>query len=220
MAELSQRKLEEMVVGREPNPNAIFYEHAALNVPKSKEAGRRIYDKKVYIKLSNNGIKDSMSYEAQKADIQQYPEEYQYFLSNKQGTRDLGIEIIPNLDIAHLQELRDYGILTIPKLAAMEVVPVHLEYARIAAKVFNKALEDTIDGNQEKSIEESIEEGSEGGIQAVPETDRSEHQNALGQRKFPSSDSSNEVSGNPAGNEEGGQVQRNNQVSPNWSMSF
>ena len=217
MARLTQEQLEEMVEGKKPNPNAVFYEHAALNVERSKASGHRMYDKKVYIKLSNPGIADSMSYEAQKADIQQYRDEYEYFLQNKQGIREPGIEIIPNLDIAHLQELRDYGILTIPKLAEMELVPPHLEYAQRAAKVFNQALQET----SHVSEEESIEEESPVQTRDVQKADRQEHCNGIGRRAIPESSGDQEAGQNTRGDGTGGRIQRNNPVDPdNWSMEF
>ena len=151
---LSQEKLEEMVVGKSENPNAVFFEHAELDVERSKAAGRRMYNKVVYIKLSQPGVTDSMSYPAKKEDIAKYSDEYAYFLQNKQGKRRPGIDIIPNLDIAHLQELRDYGILTIPQLAEMVTVPPHLEYAYKAAKVFNAAIEEMEDDEQKDEKQE------------------------------------------------------------------
>jgi hypothetical protein len=153
MADLTQAQLEELVVGKAQNPNVIFYEHATLNVPKSHEHGRRMYDTKVYVKLSQPGVSDNISYLAQKEDIKKYPDEYQYFLANRGGKSEPGIEIIPNLDIAHLQELRDYGILTVAKLAGMETVPPHLEYAHKAAKVLQTAFE-VMNNGKEESVEE------------------------------------------------------------------
>lgn len=225
---LSQEKLEEMVVGKSSNPNAIFFEQAVLNVQKSDANGRRIYDKKTYIKLSQPGIADSVSYDATPEDIRNYPDEYEYFLQNKQGERQPGIEIIPNLDIAHLQELRDCGILTIPKLAEMEIVPPHLEYAHQAAIVFNAAIKETSHAKQEKAIEEKTFQNNGGSeeftIEPVPPTDRSEHGNDVGQCQVPASieDSTNRRSAE--GNATSGRKQRHNTVGTgnidNWSMEF
>lgn len=155
MANLSQRELEELVVGKSQNPNAIFFEHASLDVERSKTEKRRIYNTLVYLKLSHPGVTDSVSYQAQKEDLIKYKDEYEYFLNNKQGSQKPGVEIIPNLELAHLQELRDYGILNIVQLAEMEVIPHHLEYAHRAAKIFNKALQETSNGKiEEDRIEE------------------------------------------------------------------
>ena len=221
MGDLTQRQLEELVVGKNPNPNAIFFEHAVLNVPKSKEEGRRCYEKKTYIKLSQTGVTDTISYQAQKADLAQYPDEYQYFLSNKQGVRKPGIDIIPNLDIAHLQELRDYGILTIPQLAEMNVVPPHLEYAHRAAKIFNKALQESSNGSIEEDIEE---EGSSKETEDVLASDRQAHRPNVGRSTVPSSNGKEKVTGNARRNDTGGQEHLRESVNwgniDNWSMKI
>jgi hypothetical protein len=226
----TQEKLEEMVVGKQPNPNAVFFEHATLNVQRSNAANRRLYDKKVYIKLSQAGVADSISYEAQQADIDAYPEEYQYFLQNRQGAREVGIEIIPNLDIAHLQELRDYGILTVTKLAQMEQVPHHLEYAHRAAKIFSKALQETRNGSiEEDNLEENAREeipsktiqnngGSEEAI-FMPTADRQQHSDDVGRPEVPASPRVRPEGGDTRGNEADRQPQRNNPID-NWSASF
>jgi len=221
MADHTQAQLEEMIEGKSPNPRAIFFEHAALNVPKSKEAGRRIYDKQIFIKLTQVGVTDSVSYMAQKEDIANYTDEYAYFLKNRQGVRQPAIEIIPNLDIAHLQELRDMGLLTIPKLAEAEIVPPHLEYAHNAAKVFNKALEDT-SHVEEKSIEEVTEDRTE--TKTLPQADRQQHGHDDGRSEVPRSVRPEQVTGTPKGDETGRRTQRHNGVAPlldpNWSISI
>jgi len=203
-----------MVEGKKPNPSAIFFEQAVLDVPASKTAGRRIYTTKLYIKLSQPGVADSMSYEAQKADISTYSDEYQYFLQNRQGTRSPGVEIIPNLDIAHLQELRDYGILTIPKLAEMEVVPPHLEYAHRAAKVFNKALKETSNEIHEEK------DGEERKTSLAP--DRQQHRDDVSRHHIPTSDRSNQREEVTERNGTDRRAQRGHAVIPgtDWSMEF
>lgn len=224
MPEHTQKELEKMVVGETPNPRAIFFEQAVLNVPKSKKAGRRIYDKKVCIMLSQIGVTDSVSYEAQKADIEGYPDEYRYFLKNKQGVRKPAIDIIPNLDIAHMQELRDMGLLTIPQLAAVEIVPPHLEYAHNAAKVFNQALED-ISHDKEEGYEEGYEEGSEARVEEtrhVSATDRPDHSPDVGRSPLPESNRHRENGEGSRGNETGRRTQRHNGVNwgSNWDIEF
>lgn len=218
--DLTQRQLEEMVEGKKPRASAVFYEKAALDVAKSKAEGRRVYQKKVYIKVSQMGVTDSISYEAQPDDIRRYREEYEYFLQNKQGATEPGIEIIPNLDIAHLQELRDYGILTIPKLASTEVVPPHLEYAKQAAVTLNKALQESTNGNKEES--EQKESGRESvSTQAVPAPDRQKHSPDVGRPEVPRGYGRDQVTGSPRGNDQGGRLQRDQGViSDNWSLEF
>lgn len=213
--ELTQEKLEEMVVGRSPNPSAIFFEQAVLNVQKSKEMNTRIYDKKTYIKLSQVGVKDSVSYAAEKEDIRKYPEEYEYFLQNKQGVRKPSVEIIPNLDISHLQELRDIGIMTIPQLAEMEIVPPHLEYAHRAAKLLNQALQESLDEQESKAKESAIDVETED----VRQADRQEHQNVVGQPAVSRSNSSGVNGRNTGGYGADRQVQRSYSVN-DWSLEF
>ena len=217
MADHTQAQLEEMIEGKSPNPRAIFFEHAALNVPKSKEAERRIYDKKVYIKLTQPGVADSMSYEAQKGDLARYPDEYAYFLQNRQGVRHPGIEIIPNLDIAHLQELRDMGLLTIPKLAEAVIVPPHLEYAHRAAKVFNQALQET-SHVEETSTEETGQKVHEGEI--MPPNDRQQQHNHVERRAVPRSTRTEEVGKTSEGNDQDRRAQRNQSVNPVLSTDW
>ena len=155
--ELSQQKLEQMVNGSPQLPNVIFYEQAILDHAASEEAKHRVYIKTVFVKITQPGVTDWVSYKAQPADIAKYPEEYDYFMNHKQGKRVPGIEIIPNLDIAHLQELIDMGLAKIPKLAETLTVPSHLEYARQAAITINAVLQETNNASKEESVEESRE---------------------------------------------------------------
>lgn len=159
--ELTNEELERLVVGEQPKARAVFYEQAVLNVQESKRQGRRVYDKKIYIQLRAPGVRDNASYEAQKADIIEFHKEYQDFLRSREDAKLPGIEIIPNLDLAHLQELRDYGILTIKKLAESNV-PSHLEYAKQSAIVLNKAFEEQSNAEKESSEEAGSESRAEG----------------------------------------------------------
>mgnify|MGYP001820515247 FL=1 len=156
MAELSQKQLEEMVVGKPQQPRVFFYERAVLNARKSREQNRRVYDNAVYIAKRQPGVTDHMDYHARKKDIDEWPNEYQEFLDNKQGLQKPGVEIIPNLSTIHLQELRDMGILNIEQLAELNVVPAHLDYARAAAVALYDVLKEQRDGPEEESIEEDI----------------------------------------------------------------
>jgi len=142
MAELSQEQLEELVVGKPEKPRAVFYEQAVLNHSKSKVERRRIYDRCVFIKMVAPGTTDWQPYIAQQKDFRDYPEEYAYFLGNKQGERIPSVEIIPGLDIVHKQELLDTGFINIKQLAEAINIPEHLEYARRAAAVLVRSLEE------------------------------------------------------------------------------
>lgn len=143
-----------MVVGTPPEPNVSFFEKATLDQVESKKVGRRIYRRKVYIKKRVAGATDWVAYRAKAKDIKQYPEEYALFERTQQGSRIASVDIIPSLDIVHLQELFDLGLSTIPALAAAETVPQHLRYAHRAAIAINNVLMEDYHA-EEKGIEES-----------------------------------------------------------------
>jgi hypothetical protein len=154
--ELSQEKLEELVVGKSAEPIAVFFEKAYFDVDASKKAGKRIYRRETYVKLTQPGVTDSVSYKATKADIAEHPEEYERFLSDRQGQRTSApVSIIPNLDLIHMQELLDYGLTTVSALAHAEHVPAHLEYARKAAIQLDRVLEEQRHANEEDNKQES-----------------------------------------------------------------
>lgn len=169
--ELSQAQLERMVNGDDQLPNVVFYEQAVLDHAASNELGDRVYRKSIFIKITQPGVTDWVSYKAQKADIAAYPEEFEFFMGNKQGTRAPGVEIIPNLDITHLQELIDRGLTTIPKLAETLQVPQHLEYALHAARAINKVLQ------EQQNVPEEESEPQERAIpeSEMPQADRQVH---------------------------------------------
>jgi hypothetical protein len=160
MVDFTHEQLVEMVDGKKTKPIAHFFEKAALDVAASKKAGHRVYNPTVYVQMNQPGVTDSISYPAQKSDIDSYPEEYNHFRVNRQGARrDVMIQIIPGLDIIHMQELIDMGLSTIARLAAAPSVPQHLEYARESAITLDRVLQEQANGNQEKGIEEAgIEE--------------------------------------------------------------
>ena len=130
MAELSQEALERMVVGAPVEPFVSFYDEAELDMVASQGEGRRIYRKAIYIKVRAPGVTDWVSYRAQPEDITKYPREYSLYKRTQQGKKPISVEIIPDLDVTHLHELIDLNLATLPELAAAEVVPPHLEYAR------------------------------------------------------------------------------------------
>jgi hypothetical protein len=205
----TQQQLEEMVVGKPARANAVFYEHAVLNVPASKQAGRRMYDTKLYVILQHAGVKDSVSFEATQKEIESYPDEYQHFINSRQGDKAPGVEIIPNLDIAHLQELRDMQLRTIPQLAAAEIVPQHLEYARHAAVIFKAALEQANADEKESHEEESPRK-----TENVFAEDRQEHRGDVRRPEVPRSNGHGEIREAAKGNGASGRPHRGDSV--NW----
>ena len=176
----TQKQLEEMINGKPQIANAVFYEQAMLDHAASKTLGRRVYIKTVFIKVTQPGITDWASYMALPADFANYPEEYETFLNNKQGTRVPGVDIIPGLDIAHLQELIDIGLATIPQLAEALQVPPHLEYAKQSAIAFNLLLKETPHAEEEGNQESSVEEAG-----FMPAPDRQDHPVDLSRRAVP-----------------------------------
>jgi len=185
----TQAQLEEMVEGKPTPPRATFFEKAVLNKEKSVVGVRRVYDKVIYIKQIASGVDDFAAYKAQDADIRKYPEEYQYFLSNRQGVREIGVDIIPNLDIAHLQELRDFGMNTITKLAAAHTVPPHLEYARQAAIVLHHTLKEMKDGKEQRQTNEGQESPVK--TEALPQADRQRNTSDVERQPVPESQGNN-----------------------------
>jgi len=154
MAELTQEQLEVMVEGRSPNPNVVFYESARLDQAASRESGRRMYKTQVFVKKTQPGVTDWASHVAQPKDLNDFPDEYAYFMGNKQGDRLPGIEIIPGLGIIHMQELIDLGLLNIKALAEAIVVPPNLQYAQDKAKRIYAAMKD--DNHEQEEISKEI----------------------------------------------------------------
>jgi hypothetical protein len=182
---LSQKELEVLVEGKSEIARATFYEKAKLDVGQSKLEGKRVYHTATYIKLHQPGITDNISYVAQPHDIAEYPEEYEYFLSHRQGTQTgVLIDIIPGLNITDRQELIDMGLSTIERLAEAETVPQHLQYAKVSAGAFNVVLKEQSNGDnkEEDSKEESTIE-----TENVHEARRPGNDSDVGQPVIPSS---------------------------------
>jgi hypothetical protein len=228
MAELSQKQLEEIVEGKPEKARATFYEKAALDVGESKKHGYRVYRPTVYVKLIQAGITDNISYTAKAEDLELYAEEYAYFLSNRQGVkRSVMIDIIPKLDIIHMQELIDMGLSTIERLAGAEAVPPHLEYARQSAITLNGVLKEQANVQQEnvqqeKHIEEAVFEEIPVPAKNVHEAHRQDHQNDVrqpsiqkGDGRGRDSDSQRVRPGRQEHNRQGVTLPSNN-----WNVSF
>lgn len=176
MADLTQRQLEELDQGKPEPAAATFFEKAALDVIKSQEAGHRVYKKTTYVLLKQPGVTDTVSFRATPQIIAEYPEEYQQFLGNRQGSRKtIPINVIPNLQLEHLQELLDMGITTTEQIVNAEQLPDHLEYARKPAETFQQVLEENDHGEgQEESHHEEVRS-----TENVHEVDRQEHQDVV-----------------------------------------
>ena len=161
--EHSQATLEKMVNDDEMPANVVFFEKAAIDQNKSVLEKRRCYKKHTYMKKTVPGLSDWVAHVATREDIRDYPDQYQTFLANKQGKREAGIEIIPGLDIIALQELTDYGLTTINKLAVAVNVPAHLQYAQDAAVRIRDLLQEERShgkATEENAVRVIVEEGS------------------------------------------------------------
>ena len=211
--ELSQNVLEQMVNGDPQIPNVIFYEQAILDHEASNNSGERVYHKAVFVKITQPGVTDWVSYKAKRADFAAYPEEYDAFMNNKQGTRDPGVEIIPNLDITHLQELIDRGFSTIPKLAEALQVPEHLEYALQSAIAINNVLKEARNAKQEENIQEESTPTPD-----VSAPDRQDHPTGLQRSEVPSSLGSKK-DGSASGVYKGGRIDNRKDID-NWRADF
>ena len=186
--EYTQKQLERMVVGQEENPNVQFFEKATMNPDLSKEAGKRVYVTRVMIKKTQPGLADFASYVAQPKDIQEWPDEYQYYLNTKGDVGSPGVEILPGLDMNKIQELKDYGLTTITKLCAALTLPAHLLPAQASARRLNEVLH-----NEQQENEKD------------PETDRQVDTNNVGRRVLPTSPGA-EVGTSPGGAHQGGRL--------------
>jgi hypothetical protein len=228
MAELSQAALEELVEGIPQKPRATFYEKAALQIAESRIAGKRVYKTRTYVKMIQSGVTDNISYIAKQKDMDEFPEEYSYFLRNKQGTSQaVLIDIIPNLSIAHKQELVDMGLSTIDRLADAEAVPPHLEHIRQSAKVFQQVLQEQSNVESEDNSEESIgtiESQSTVQTEDVPAVHGSGNGSDVGQSPIPSSGRREQI-GPAKGLYQARQVNSDKSLIPylpdvNWSISL
>jgi hypothetical protein len=213
--ELSQDQLEEMVVGKPSDPNVVFYDQAILNVTRSKAAGKRMYDNCCFMKETQHGVDDWTPIVARKEHYKKHPEEYKYYLSNRQGIRSPSVNIIPNISPAEIQELIDFGLSTIKLLASATIVPSHLEHIQQSAKTIQSVLTETKDGNQEKSNKESSIK-----TEVLLAPDRQDNCRNVGQPAVPASVRSAEDS--PAKRTQTDRRIDNNsgKLSSDWSISF
>ena len=212
MAELSEKKLEEMVVGKPQKNNATFFEHARLDVAASKRAGHRVYQNTVYIQETSPGVRDSVSRVAKDEDKRRFPEEWDFFERNRQGSnRSPKVDIIPVLKLEHMQELIDMGLPTVKMLAETEMVPAHLEYAREAAITLHQVLQEQYNAQEESNEESRTEDGAS--------TDRREHSNPVGQRIVSRSEDRRGKVGEGS-KTSGREHHRQGQVTDNWSVTF
>ena len=169
MADLSQAELEEMVQGKPIDPFVTFEEKAVINVAKSREAHRRVYDTKLMITNRYPGVTDYIPRQATKADIRKYPNEYSKFMADKNVNLSPSVSIIPGISLAEAQELRDIGMGTVKQLAESKEVPHHLSHLLVSAKMLYGTLKSMEPNNSEHGNDQKVSQ--EKRIQAQPTTE-------------------------------------------------
>lgn len=105
---------------RNPNHAAFYYQPVRLK-KKSEEAGRDIFEDRVYILILSPGqSKTEMRREAKDIDKQEYPEAWKAFQEGK-GEPLVGtpVELLPGMTPSRIKELHAVHVRTIEQLAAV-----------------------------------------------------------------------------------------------------
>lgn len=173
--ELSQEELERMVKGTPEKPYVTFYDHAVLNRDRSKAAGRRVYDTVLYVKKKFPGVNDYQPRRASKSDIEKYPAEYDLYRRSKTDASMPSIDLIPGLEIAYRQELRDMGIANIGQLVEAKTLPPHLEPAQRIAAALISAMEQHNGESEEGTASDRRIDGDHVGQQGFAGNGRLQH---------------------------------------------
>lgn len=225
--EYSQHQLERMVMGREENPNVIFYEQSKMNPDLSREAGRRVYQTRLMIKKTQPGLPDFAAYVAQPSDIKEWPDEYQYFLNTQGDAGSPPIDIIPGIPMDIIQELRDMHITTITRLVNANTLPAHLQPAQASARRLNEVLKHEQENNSIQAEEVPAADRPDDPV----DLGRPELSRGLGPEVGPTTEgvrqggrldsgegrTGTEAEGHRPGRQEEEKV---DYTSPNWSISF
>lgn len=180
--ELSQAKLEEMVVGKPIDPTIRFYEKAVINVEASKEAGRRVYENILMIERRVPGVTDYVPQRAKSRDIARWPAEYAAYQRTVQRQKSPSVSVIPGISNIEAQELIDRGYSTVERLATATDVPGHLVHLQPKAQRIHQVIqtEEIERGNEEESQQEDrVEETRK--AEDVPASGRPEHRHHVGQ---------------------------------------
>lgn len=212
--ELSQKQLEEMVVGKPGSPTVSFFDKPVLDRAKSEEAGRRVYRDQLMVKKTQPGVADWVAEYAQPADILRYAEEYDRYKNTRKGTTSPSIDVLPNIEPTHKQELIDYGLGTIDLLVSADVLPDHLKQAQDAAKIIYSALKEANHGGQEEGIEEEISEAED--VLALGGREERDHE----RRPQPEAIRTQSGGRSAQGVHQGGQEHGDQGLSPNWTVTW
>jgi hypothetical protein len=156
--EYTNQELERMVLGKVEEPNTVFYEQSKMDPDLSRAAGKRVYRTVLMVKYTQPGVTDWAPQRAQKADIEAHPEEYQRFLATKDDVGSPAIDIIPGVNQDELQELRDYGLVTVTMLCQAKTLPAHLLHVQASARRINEVLKHERESNEKESIEEKVQQ--------------------------------------------------------------
>ena len=187
--ELSQAKLEEMVVGKPIDPTVRFYESAVLDVAASKASGRRIYNNILMIERRVPGVTDYVPQRAKARDITRWPGEYAAYKKSVQMKKSPEVGVIPGISNVEAQELIDRGLGTVERLATATDVPAHLGHLVPMARRIHEAIQaEEINSEQEESSKEgpgeekgnSLKAFRERGEPDVPAPGRQEHRGDVG----------------------------------------
>lgn len=100
------------------NQTVEFYDHAALNLDKSIEAGKRVYETKAYIRIVTRGSRDSFSRLATGADQVAHPKEWAAY-SNESTSKHIPLNKLP-LAPSRVMELAAEGVDGVEHLAASD----------------------------------------------------------------------------------------------------
>ena len=154
--DLSQKQLEELVVGKPTRARVSFYDQMTLDVAESKKQNRRIYREVCYIKETYPGVTDWVPRKATPADAGRFPDEYRLYQTQKmEVSKGLTVPVssVPGITPAERQELIDYGIVDLAALAEADTLPPHLVPLKCRAKMTLEALQAMENDSYEESEE-------------------------------------------------------------------
>tara|TARA_R110000744_G_scaffold244685_2_gene361514 strand:- start:2691 stop:3299 length:609 start_codon:yes stop_codon:yes gene_type:complete len=102
-----------------------FYTFARHSLPKSKEAGRPIYEDVPYIKIMSPGNRDSVvERPAREADKHRFPQHWRNFQAreNQEVVEGTPLSEWPAIQVSQVEELKFMHVLTLEQLVAMSDV--------------------------------------------------------------------------------------------------
>lgn len=212
--ELSQKQLEEMVVGKPIDPTIRFYEKAVIDVEASQAAGRRIYNNILMIERRIPGVTDYVPSRAKSHDIRRYPAEYAAYQNTVQRKKSPEVAVIPGISNVEAQELIDRGLGTVERLATSTDVPDHLGHLVQMARRIHEAIKAEEQSNAHEEENQQEDRREEVSAEAVPSPDRQHHGPHVGQREVPP------VPGDPREAGEGVRSRRRDDSGKDWEVTF